>query len=502
MQASWQWYKGSANEPLFRTDHPTRGSLVANIVATGTIEPEEVIDVGAQVAGQILSFGRDPTDPNRTIDYASPVEQGTVLARIDDSLYAPEVEIARADLGLCLADVRHAESEIELERSKLHKTERDWERTKQLASAKSISQNDFDATQNAWEMAKASVTAAEADLEKAKRTVEKARGTLGKAEKNLGYCTIKSPVKGVIIDRRVNVGQTVVSSLNAPSLFLIAKDLRRLQIWVSVNESDIGNIYPGQHATFTVDAFPADVFQGTVGQIRLNATMTQNVVTYTVVVNVDNEDGKLDPFSSVAAAPGGANPGIPAPGSPTLGNSTLGSPTLVNPTLVNPTPVNPPPANPTPVNPTLGTRNRPDVPAGDKLLPYLTANLQFKVDERTDALLVPNAALHYRPQAALVAPEYRAVYEQGLRRATVEEGAPVPSTKGRRTRATVWVPDGDFVRPIKVRVGLTDGLMTEVVDVIKDNLTPETEIVTGENQSATSQEGTVNPFGPSSSKKK
>jgi HlyD family secretion protein len=477
IQASWQWYRGSASEPLFRTDHPTRGSLVANIVATGTIEPEEVIDVGAQVAGQILSFGRDPTDPNRTIDYASPVEQGTVLARIDDSLYAPEVEIARADLGLCLADVRHAESEIELERSKLHKTERDWERTKQLASAKSISQNDFDATQNAWEMAKASVTAAEADLEKAKRAVEKARGTLGKAVKNLGYCTIKSPVKGVIIDRRVNVGQTVVSSLNAPSLFLIAKDLRRLQIWVSVNESDIGNIYPGQNATFTVDAYPADVFHGTVGQIRLNATMTQNVVTYTVVVNVDNEDGKLDPYSVVAAAPGGANPG----------SSTLGSPT---------------PVNPTPVNQTQGTRNRPDVPAGDKLLPYLTANLQFKVDERTDALLVPNAALHYRPQAALVAPEYRAVYEQGLRRATVEEGAPVPSTKGRRIRATVWVPDGNFVRPIKVRVGLTDGLMTEVVDVIKDNLTPETEIVTGENQSAASQEGTVNPFGPSSSKKK
>ncbi len=118
--------------------------------------------------------------------------------------------------------------------------------------------------------------------------MEKARGTLVKAEKNLGYCTIKSPVKGIIIDRRVNVGQTVVSSLNAPSLFLIAKDLRRLQIWVSVNEADIGNIYPGQDVTFTVDSYPADVFHGNVGQIRLNATMTQNVVTYTVVVNVDN----------------------------------------------------------------------------------------------------------------------------------------------------------------------------------------------------------------------
>jgi len=453
MHSSWQWLRASANEPLFRTDHPTRGSLVATIIATGTIEPEEVIDVGAQVAGQIIAFGQDPTDSKRTIDYGSQVEQGTVLARIDDSLYAPEVDIARADLGLCTADVRHAESELEQSRSTLHKAERDWDRTQRLAATHSISQNDFDAAQNAWEMAKASVPAAEADLDKAKRAVEKARGTLVKAEKNLTYCTIKSPVKGIIIDRRVNVGQTVVSSLNAPSLFLIAKDLRRLQVWVSVNEADIGNIYSGQHATFTVDAYPADVFHGTVGQIRLNATMTQNVVTYTVVVNVDNEDGKLDPYSSLAS--------------------------------------------------TQGSRNRPDVPAGDKLLPYLTANLQFKVDERTDALLVPNAALHYRPHPGLVAPEYRAAYEQGLRRATAEDGSPVdPSTKKRSTRGKVWVPDGDCVRPIKVRVGLTDGLMTEVVEVVKDELTPETEIVIGENDSAASREGTVNPFGPRPAKKK
>jgi HlyD family secretion protein len=454
VRASWQWYSAGAGEPIFRTDHPTRGSLVATIIATGTIEPEEVIDVGAQVAGQILAFGQDPADPKRTIDYGSAVEQGTVLARIDDSLYAPEVDIARADLGLCVADVRRTESELVQVRSQLHKEERDWERTQRLKSSNSISQTEFDATQSAWEMAKAAVPAAEANLEKTKRAVDKARGTLAKAEKNLGYCIIKSPVKGIIIDRRVNVGQTVVSSLNAPSLFLIAKDLRRLQVWVSVNESDIGNIYPGQHATFTVDAYPADVFHGNVGQIRLNATMTQNVVTYTVVVNVDNEDGKLDPYNAAGAA--------------------------------------------------QGTRNRRDVPAGDKLLPYLSANLQFKVDERTDALLVPNAALHYRPQAALVAPEYRALYEQGLRRATAEDGTPAPeaTAKRRLTRATIWVPDGDWVRPIKVRVGLTDGLMTEVVDVIKDQLTPETEIVTGENESDASRDVTVNPFGPRSSKRK
>jgi HlyD family secretion protein len=444
MQTSWQWYRSRGGEPLFRTDHPTRGSLVATIIATGTIEPEEVIDVGAQVAGQIIAFGRDPANSKRTIDYGSSVEQGTVLARIDDALYAPEVDIARADLGVCMADVRHAESELTQMHSQLHKAERDLERGKRLESEHSISQTEVDALQSAWETAQASVPAAEADLEKAKRSVEKARGTLVKAEKNLGYCTIKSPVKGIIIDRRVNVGQTVVSSLNAPSLFLIAKDLRRLQIWVSVNEADIGNIYPGQDVTFTVDSYPADVFHGVVGQIRLNATMTQNVVTYTVVVNVDNGDGKLDRYASAGVS--------------------------------------------------QGTRNTEAASTG-KLLPYLTANVQFKVDERKDALLVPNAALHYRPTLALVAPEFRASYEQGLRRASDDVGAE-RSAKGRLTRATVWVPDGDCVRPVKVRVGLTDGLMTEVAEVIKDKLTPETDVVTGENESALNREGTVNPFGP------
>jgi HlyD family secretion protein len=451
MTTSWQWYRANASEPLFRTDHPTRDRLVTTIVATGTIEPEQVIDVGAQVAGQITAFGRDPANPKRTIDYGSSVEEGTVLARIDEALYAPEVDIARAELGVCQADVRHQESELAQMRAQLYKADRDWERAKRLESQHSISQTEVDATQSAWETAKAAVPASEADLEKAKRAVEKARGTLVKAEKNLGYCTIKSPVKGIIIDRRVNVGQTVVSSFNAPSLFLIAKDLRRLQIWVSVNEADIGNIYSGQDVTFTVDSYPADVFHGTVGQIRLNATMTQNVVTYTVIVNVDNgSDGKT--------------------------SSTAGA--------------------------TKDAHSAADSAAVGKLLPYLTANVQFKVDERKDALLVPNAALHYRPTLGLVAPEFRSQYEQGMRSASVEETGAERPAKGRLTRATVWVPDGECVRPVKVRVGLTDGLMTEVAEVVKDKLTPETEVVIGENESAVSRETTVNPFGPHASRKK
>src|SRR5437870_128517 len=125
-----------------------------------------------------------------------------------------------------------------------------------------------------------------------------AQAALQNAETNLGYCTIRSPVKGVIVDRRVNTGQTVVSSLNAPSLFLIARDLKRLQVWTSVNEADIGQIRKGQAVNFTVDAHPGKVFRGEVNKVRLNAAFTQGVVTYTVEVNTDNSDGKLLPYQT------------------------------------------------------------------------------------------------------------------------------------------------------------------------------------------------------------
>ncbi len=147
----------------------------------------------------------------------------------------------------------------------------------------------------------ANLAAAEAAVEQALATVAQNKATLLTAQINLNYCTIKSPVKGVIIDRQVNIGQTVVSSLSAPSLFLIANDLKHIQAWVSVNEADVGNIVEGQPVTFTVDAYPGRVFHGKVGQVRLNATMTQNVVTYTIAVDVDNRDGKLLPYLTANA---------------------------------------------------------------------------------------------------------------------------------------------------------------------------------------------------------
>jgi HlyD family secretion protein len=292
--AIWFWHRNQRSALSFRTAPVSQGDLLATISATGTVEPEEVIDIGAQVAGRIVTFGKDKN--GKTIDYGSAVEAGTVLARIDDALYAADVDQAKATLGQSKAALQRSEADLGQLKAKLYQAERDWARAKKLGPSDALSQADYDAAQSAFETAKANLEVGKASIEQAKKTVNQSEAALQRAQQNLSYCTIVSPVIGVIIDRRVNIGQTVVSSLNAPSLFLIAKDLRRMQVWVSVNEADIGNIRPGIPVTFTIDAYPGEVFQGEVGKVRLNATMTQNVVTYTVEVVTDNSSGKLLPY--------------------------------------------------------------------------------------------------------------------------------------------------------------------------------------------------------------
>lgn len=286
--------RGSRNLGTFRTAMVKRGDLQAAISATGTVEPEEVVDIGAQVAGRIVAFGKDKN--GKTIDYGSVVEAGMVLARIDDALYAADVDQAKATLGQSKAALQRSEADLGQLKAKLFQAQRDWARAQKLGPSDALSQADYDAAQSAHETAKANLEVGKAAIIQAQKTVNHSEAALQRAQQNLSYCTIVSPVKGVIIDRRVNIGQTVVASLNAPSLFLIAKDLTRIQVWVSVNEADIGLVQPGQPATFTADAYPGEVFTGEVGKVRLNATMTQNVVTYTVEVNTDNSNGKLLPY--------------------------------------------------------------------------------------------------------------------------------------------------------------------------------------------------------------
>jgi HlyD family secretion protein len=385
---------------MFRTAAVKRGDLLAMISATGTVEPEQVVDVGCQVNGLLIAFGKDVN--GNSVDYGSEVNAGGVVARIDDTLYVAAVEIDKAQLEQARANLVNAKANVLLMKAKLWEADADWHRARKLGPGQSLAPTTYDQYKANYDEAVANLAVAAAQVDMAAAAVSLAVETLKKDQENLAYCTVKSPVAGVVVDRRVNIGQTMVSSMSAPSIFLIAKDLKRIQVWASVNEADIGNIHPGQPVTFTVDTFGDQVFHGVVGKIRLNATMSQNVVTYTVEVNCDNSDGKL--------------------------------------------------------------------------LPYLTTNLQFELGRRQNVLLVSNAALRWTPRLS------RTAFQSGGAPNTTagasghgEGGAAASGAPA--SHGTVWVVQGDTVRPINVHVGLTDGVWTEVSG---DGLTEGLPVITGE----------------------
>ena len=395
---TWWWHARGNSKLSFLTAVVKRGDVAATISSSGTIEPSETVDVGAQVAGRITTFGTDIA--GQTIDYNSVVDKGAMLAKIDDSVYA-------ADLSVAKAGEMTAAANLEQMNARLDQAGAEWKRAQSLYDSKLMSQVDYDTDKANYEVAKANVSVA-------KSGVAQAQADLDKAQRNLDFCIIKSPVTGVIIDRRVNIGQTVVSSLNAPSLFLIAEDLTRMQIWVAVNEADVARIKPGAAVTFTCDAFPGRQFEGTVAKVRLNATMTQNVVMYTVVVNTENPDKVL--------------------------------------------------------------------------LPYMTANVSFTVSRQTNSLMVPNAALRWSPSS----PNEVAV-DARSQNPVDPPGDNPPGAKGAKgNQGVIWVKEGEFVRPVDVKVGTSDGSKTAVT---ADNLKEGEEVVTGET-TGQEQVSTQNPFLP------
>ena len=289
------WYLLEHSKPHieFKTAEVKRGDLLATISATGTLEPEEVVDVGAQVTGPIVTFGKD-AQGNR-VDNRSPVEPGMLLAKIDETTYRADRDTATAQLQQAKANLEKAQADLEQTQALYEQAAGNWERAQKIGIGDALSQNDYYQYKATYASTKANVAVAKAEIVQAQTGIPQAQATLDKAQRNLDFCTINSPIKGVIIDRRVNIGQTVVGSLTPASMFLIAKDLTHMQIWVAVNEADIGRIYPGQNVTFTVDAFPNKTFTGKVNKVRLFATMTQNVVTYTVEVSCENPNGVLYP---------------------------------------------------------------------------------------------------------------------------------------------------------------------------------------------------------------
>ncbi|MEG1934081.1 MAG: efflux RND transporter periplasmic adaptor subunit [Kiritimatiellia bacterium] len=290
----WFFYPRAQTRVAYKTAEVIRGQLTQTIRATGTIEPEDLIDIGAQVTGQIMAFGKDVQ--GNEVDYCSEVKKGQLLARIDDVTYRAEVTIAQAALATANANLERAQAdEVQYEAKRLQ-AERDYGRAQRLGVGDALSQKEYDAYLSAHDVAKANLAVGKAAIAQAQASISQAQAQLDKAQRNLSYCDILATVDGIVIDRRVNIGQTVTASMSTPSLFLVAKDLRKIQIWVPVNEADIGAIQLGQNVRFTVDAFAGKSFEGQVSRIRLNASMSSNVVTYTVEVSTENPTGLLLPY--------------------------------------------------------------------------------------------------------------------------------------------------------------------------------------------------------------
>ncbi|MGE5175562.1 MAG: efflux RND transporter periplasmic adaptor subunit [Hyphomicrobiales bacterium] len=235
-----------------------RGDITQTVSSTGKLNATKTVQVGTQVSGQIAAI---------YADFNQHVKKGQLIARIDPTLLEQAVRSAQADLERVQADYDQAKS--------------DYDRNKGLYDRNVIAASEWDTVKHAYDVADANLKSAQVSLERAKQ--------------NLGYTEIRTPIDGVVVERDVDVGQTVAASLSAPQLFLIAEDLTRMEILASVDESDIGMIHDGQEARFTVQAYPNRTFEGTVTQVRLQSTEEENVVNYTVVVGVDNRSGVLLP---------------------------------------------------------------------------------------------------------------------------------------------------------------------------------------------------------------
>jgi HlyD family secretion protein len=356
-----------------------RGTIVSKITATGTLSALVTVQVGSQVSGRLQEI---------RVDFNAPVKKGEVIAKIDPQLFRAALEQSRANFALAKANVARAEVQA-------MDAERQAKRAQSLAEQKLGPQADADTLE-------AAAAAARAQIEASRAAVAQAEASLHQAQVNLDYTTIVSPINGTVISRNVDVGQTVAASLQAPTLFVIAEDLRKMQVDSSVSEADVGKLRPGMEASFTVDAYPGEHFAGTIRQIRNAPQTVQNVVTYDAVINVDNAELKLRPGMTAAVTFVSASR-----------DDALRVP-----------------------NAALRFRPTPDVIA------RLRGDLAGKVRR-------PRPPGDAQPQAGAPASGPHA----GLR----------PAAREPNVRA-VWVVRDDKPREVTIRTGISDGTVTEVLD--------------------------------------
>ncbi|GJQ49939.1 putative RND multidrug efflux membrane fusion protein MexC [Candidatus Kuenenia stuttgartiensis] len=256
----------------FETAKIVKGDIQKYVVATGTINPVRTVIIGSQVSGLISKL---------YADFNSEVKTGQIVAQIDPTPFEHQVRKAEAALATALAKLKRSNAVLRNSKRKYH-------RAKKLFSTQVISIDEFDESRTVYETSLA-------DAELAKAEIMQAEASLAIAKTDLGYTVIVSPLDGIVISREVDVGQTVASSFQTPTLFTIAKDLVSMQVNTNVDEADIGMVEVGQSARFNVDAFPEDVFDGKVTEIRMSPVIFQNVVTYDTIVSIDNSSLKLKP---------------------------------------------------------------------------------------------------------------------------------------------------------------------------------------------------------------
>lgn len=398
--------EANAREP-YRTAIVERGDIQETVSATGTLNAVQTVQIGTQVSGRVIELHADFNDE---------VREGQLLARIDPTLQQQQV--------------RNAEAILERARAELRRMQQEYDRNKTLFDQRVITESEFSQIEYSYAVAKSGVTSAEVALEQARQ--------------NLAYTEIYSPIDGVVVERNAEVGQTVAASLSTPQLYMLANDLSELEILASVDESDIGQIKPGQRVRFTVQAYRDEEFEGTVRQVRLQSTMSENVVNYTVVVSVQNLDLRL--------------------------------------------------------------------------LPGMTAVVDFIVREAIDVYRVPNAALRFTPTAEMLAslsdslrprpggrngeggemtPEMRARIAEGAAVAGGAAGRPLvrrggPGGAAGQRMAILWYLQDGNVGGLPVRTGISDGVYTEVS---APGLEEGMQIIAGLNTATnTGSERTTNPF--------
>ncbi|MEO6118280.1 MAG: efflux RND transporter periplasmic adaptor subunit [Methylotenera sp.] len=369
--AAYYYYQSTHQakpEDLYRLDEVTQGDVEQSVSANGTLNPVSLISVGTQVSGIVKKL---------YVDFNDEVKKGEILLELDNALFMAQITQSQGS-------VRNNQASVELAQA----NER---RMRELYNQEFVSKQELDTSVQV--------------LKSAKAQLDSARGQLTRDQTNLNFTIIRSPVSGIVVNRVVDVGQTVAASFQTPTLIQIAQDLAKMQIDTSFAEADIGNIKVGQKVKFNVDAFPNRNFEGVVKQLRLNSTNTSNVVTYNVVVSVDNSD--------------------------------------------------------------------------QVLLPGMTAYVNIAVANRELALLVPNAALRYKPKA-----DDKNVAGDGQKEGMGKNGNRKRNKNEDLSAGKIYVLKDGKPSPVRVRVGITDGRFTEVSaqGSHSQDLNVGTEVIVGELQ--------------------